>query len=97
MLAMNLTFCRANGAIVDKESFLAGLGKLTNAYETLEQRDIIARVYDDVGVLTLLVHAQGMRGGRPFDGVFRNIRIFLQEPDKEPRWQLHSWFNAKIP
>lgn len=30
--------------------------------------------------------------GKPFDDVFRNIRILVQEPDKHPQWQLHNWF-----
>ena len=54
------------------------------------------RVYEDVGVVTLLVDAKGMREGKPFEGVFRNIRIFIRERDKEPQWQLHSWFNVKV-
>jgi hypothetical protein len=35
--------------------------------------------------------------GKPLDGAFRNVRIFLREPDKVPQWQLHSWFNVKVP
>ena len=42
LLARDLTFRRANGAVVDKETFLAGLRNPTNTYETLEQRDVVA-------------------------------------------------------
>ena len=59
LLADKLTFRRANGAIVDKQMFLAGLRNPANTYETLEQRDVVARVYDDVGVVTLLVQTKG--------------------------------------
>jgi Domain of unknown function (DUF4440) len=97
LLSDKLTFRRVTGAVVDKETFLSGLRNPANTYETLEQRDVDARVYEDVGVVTLLVQAKGMREGKPFDGVFRNIRIFVHERDKESQWQLHSWFNVRIP
>ncbi len=96
-LANNLTFRRANGAIVDKETFLNDLQNPANTYETLEQRDIAAQVYEGVGVVILLVQAKGMREGKAFEGLYRNIRIFLKEPNLTPGWQLHSWFNVKVP
>ncbi len=97
LLADKLTFRRASGAIVDKETFLTDLRNPANTYETLEQRDVVAHIYENVGVVTLLVQAKGMREGKPFDGVFRNIRVFVREKEKEPQWQLHSWFNVRIP
>jgi len=97
LLATNVTFRRASGAIVDKETFLAGLRNPANTYETLESRDIAVQRYKGLGVVTLLVQARGMREGKPFEGVFRNVRIFLQEPDNDPLWQLHSWFNVRVP
>jgi len=30
------------------------------------------------------------------DGVFHNIRMFLQEQSKTPPWRLHFWFNIPI-
>jgi hypothetical protein len=97
LLADKLTFRRASGAIVGKETFLTGLRNPANTYETLEPEDIAVRVYEDIAVVTLLVQAKGMREGEAFDGVFRNILIFLHEPDKAPQWQLHSWFNVRVP
>ena len=37
-----------------------------------------------------------MREGNTFAGVFRNIRIFVHEQDKQPAWQLHAWFNVRV-
>src|SRR5262249_39378294 len=44
LLADKLTFRRASGAIVDKETFLNGLRNPANTYETLEPKDIAVRV-----------------------------------------------------
>lgn len=97
LLADKLTFRRASGVIVDKETFLNDLRNPGNTYETLESEEIAAEVYEGVAVTTLLVRAKGMREGKPFSGVFRNIRIFVQEPTNQPQWQLHAWFNLQLP
>ena len=96
LLARDLTFRRANGAIVDTETFLAGLRNPANTYETLEPSDIAVQRYEGLGVVTLLVQTRRTREGKPYDDVFRNVRIFLQEPDNDPPWQLHSWFNVRV-
>ena len=72
------------------------LRKRANTYETLESTDIVVQVYEGVAIVTLLVHAKGMREGKACDGVFRNIQIFMQAPDKAPQWQLHSWFKVRV-
>jgi Domain of unknown function (DUF4440) len=97
LLAEKLTFRRANGAVVDKATFLKDLLNLENTYDMLESEDISATLHEGVAVVTLLVRAKGMREGKPFAGVFRNIRIFVHEPDKQPAWQLHAWFNVRVP
>jgi len=96
-LAETLTFRRAGGAVVDKATFLKDLLNPENTYELLESKDVSATVHEGVAVVTLLVRAKGMRaGGNAFAGVFRNIRIFLHEPKKDPAWQLHAWFNVRV-
>ena len=97
LLADKLTFRRASGIVVDKETFLNDLRNPGNTYETLESDNIAAQVYEGVAVITLLVRAKGMREGKSFSGVFRNIRIFVQEPNNQPQWQLHAWFNMRLP
>jgi hypothetical protein len=76
---------------------LSDLRNPVNTFETLESEGIAAQVYEGVAVITLFVRAKGMREGKPFSGVFRNIRIFVQEPNNQPRWQLHAWFNLRLP
>ena len=97
MLADKLMFRRASGIIVDKDTFLKDLLNPANTYETLESEDIVAQVHEGVAEVTLLIRAIGLREGKPFDGVFRNIRIFVRESDKQPQWQLHTWFNVRVP
>jgi hypothetical protein len=97
LLTDTLTFRRASGLIVDKDTFLKDLLNPTNTYDTLESEDISTQVHERVAIVTLLVRAKGMRDGKPFDGVFRNIRTFVRESDKNPAWQLHTWFNVQVP
>jgi hypothetical protein len=97
LLAEKLTFRRANGAIVDKATFLRDLLNPENSYHMLESEAISVTFYEGVAILTLLVRAKGIRESKPFAGVFRNIRIFAHEPDKQQPWQSHAWFNVLVP
>ena len=97
VLSDNLRFRRANGTIVDKAIYLDDLMKPGNTTDELHSTDIVPTIYGNLAVVELLVAMKGMRCGNKLDGVFRNIRIFLDEPDKQPRWQLHSWFNVPVP
>lgn len=97
LLAEKLTFRRASGAVVDKATFLKDFLNPANTYDLLESEVTSAQVFEGVAVVTLLVRAKGMREGKPFSGVFRNIRTFLLEPDhKDQPWQLHAWFNVRV-
>ncbi len=97
LLAEKLTFRRANKAVVDKTTFLNDLRNPENSYEMLDSDVTSAQVFEGVAVVTLLVRAKGMREGKPFAGVFRNIRTFVLEPDHtEQPWQLHAWFNVRV-
>lgn len=96
VLSEAFKFRRANGAIVDKAAYLEDLQKPENTFEYLVSEDIQGQVYEGVAVVTLRVRAKGTRGAKRFEGTFRNIRIFLKEPDRKPSWQLHFWFNVRI-
>lgn len=97
LLAEKLTFRRATGVVVDKATFLKDLQNPANTYDVLESEDVSASIHEGVAVVTLLVRAKGIREGKPFAGEFRNIRIFMHEPDKQQPWQLHAWFNVRVP
>jgi Domain of unknown function (DUF4440) len=96
LLAEKLTFRRANGSVVDRATFLRDLLNPENTYAMLESEDVSATVHEGVAVVALLVRAKGSRAGDPFEGVFRNIRIFVHEAVKQPAWQLHAWFNVRV-
>ena len=97
VLSDNLRFRRANGTIVDKAIYLDDLTKPLNTTEELHSTDIVPTIYRNLAVVVLSVAVKGMRCGNKLDGVFRNIRTFLDEPNKRPHWQLHSWFNVRVP
>jgi len=94
VLSENLRFRRANGTIVDKAIYIVDLMKPENTTDDLHSDDIVPRIHGNVAVVELSVKVKGMRGGKKLDCAFRNIRIFLREPAKQPQWQLHSWFNV---
>lgn len=96
VLSDTFKFRRASGEIVDKSTYLDDLQKPGNTYEYLVSEDIEDQVYEGVAIVALRVRAKGTRGTKPFEGTFRNIRIFLKEPDRKPAWQLHFWFNVRI-
>ena len=97
LMAEKLTFRRANKIVVDKKTFLKDLLNPANTYEMFESEVTSAQVFEGVAVVTLLVRAKGLREGKPFAGVYRNIRTFLFEPDhKDQPWQLHAWFNVRV-
>ena len=98
ILSEALRFRRANGTIIDKAIFLDDLTKPGNTTDQLTSDDIAVQFYEDnIAIATLKVHVKGMRCGRELNGTFRNVRIFHKEPDKHPPWQLHVWFNERIP
>lgn len=97
LLADTLTFRRTNGMVVDKDTFLKELMNSANTFDSLESEDITVEIHEGVATVTLIVRAKGMREGKPLDGVYRNIRIFVREGDTQPKWKLHSWFNVRIP
>lgn len=98
ILADDLRFRRANGTIVDKATYLAGVQDINNTYEYLHAEDVQTIVYENTAVVSLRVRSKGMRGVTPFEGTFRNIRLFLNQPDKDknPVWQCYMWFNARL-
>lgn len=96
ILADDLKFRRANGAVVDKAAYLAALREPANTYEYVRCEDVEAHVYENTAVVALKVRAKGARGGMPFEGTFRNIRVFLKQPGGQPDWRCYMWFNERI-
>lgn len=96
ILADDLRFRRANGTIVEKATYLAGVQDPANIYDYLYSENVQASVYETTAVVALRVRAKGMRSDTPFEGTFRNIRVFLRQPDKQPVWQCTMWFNVRI-
>jgi len=96
VLATDVRVRRANALVVDKANYLVDL---TNGGNTLEHNipeDIVPRVLGNRAVVTLLVRAKGTRTTGPFEGEYRNVRIFLKDPKKDPSWQLHFSLSAKV-
>jgi hypothetical protein len=92
ILADDLKFRRANGTIVDKTAYLTGVQDPANIFDYLYSEDVQVSVYETTAVVALRVRAKGMRSGTPFEGTFRNLRVFL----RQPAWQCTMWFNVRI-
>jgi hypothetical protein len=64
-----------------------------NTYDYLDSEDIRVQSYGDVAVVSLRVRAAGRRGEAKFEGVFRNIRLFVKS---DKGWQCAVWFNTRV-
>jgi hypothetical protein len=83
VLSDTLIFKRANGSVVSKEEFLAGVPN--NMFE--RKSSAIEVVFEDnhLAVVSLIVEAKGNK--------IRNLRVFERA---ENGWQCVIWHNAKI-
>lgn len=93
ILHESLVFRRANGAIVGKREYLAGVPNRT--YTLLQVTDLHdLDEKNDVAVWAMNVHAKGTTAeGVEFSGVFHNVRVLVRQDD---RWQILAWANTKI-
>jgi hypothetical protein len=93
VLADQMTFRRANGTCVGKGEFLGP----ANSHNRLKSTDITVNTHGNVAIDSLMICAAGLRESNPFSGIFRNIRIFVQDPSAQPLWKFHAWFNVRTP
>lgn len=93
VLADELVFRRASGAVVTKEEYLAELIKPENTYEYLESENLRFIANEEIAVVTLIVKAKGKRGEKEFEGKFQNRRVFIEQ---QGNWKCIVWFNTKI-
>jgi hypothetical protein len=92
-----LRFRRANGDIVDNEVFLKDLQDPRNTYDCLQSEVVDVTVYENSAIVVLVVLARGTRRGKSFEGTFRNIRLFIRDPqESEGAWRCALWLNTKI-
>ena len=97
LLSEKLTFRRANGDVSDKATFRNDLIDPSNTYELLDSEVVSAVVHEGVALVTLLVRAKGTKNGKPFAGLYRNLRTFMPAaPGEDPSWRLHAWFNVRV-
>lgn len=101
VLASELIFRRANGQVVDRTTYLADLLAEGNHYSMLEIIEPFNIMKFDCSVesqatamASLIIHAAGVRNGKPFSGIFRNHRLFCQGGSQG--WQCVIWYNTRI-
>jgi glyoxylase I family protein len=86
-----LIFRRADGKVVGKDEYLAGLRNRT--YERLDVEVVEVDEKSDSAVVTTIVTARGMTNGKPFGGTFRNVRTFVFG---DGVWRCPMWINTRI-
>jgi hypothetical protein len=93
LLDERLVLIRADGSTVDKDGFLAGLADAKNVSEVLTTQIRQVSVMADQAFVEALVRLKGIRGGKPVDGSFRNLRLFERHDDG---WRCVMWFNKRL-
>lgn len=97
ILADTLSFRRADGTVVNKTTYIEGLLNPKRTYDRLVVSNTkLTRYEGNAAVVSMIVDAAGMRDEKPFAGKYRNIRIFMKEPDAVYGWKCHMWFNEEI-
>lgn len=95
VLSKRLIFRRADGSRATKKEYIDALLDPANTYETLESTDIETIIFDKrTALVSLRVDARGTRSGKPFEGGFRNTRLFVKEHGS---WRCAAWFNTPEP
>jgi ketosteroid isomerase-like protein len=93
VIADDLIFRRADGTTATKEQYLAGIRNPENTYSQVEASNVEVFVQDEgLALVSLIVRAAGVRGGKPFSGTFRNTRVFAKKP---AGWRCVVWFNTR--
>jgi ketosteroid isomerase-like protein len=88
----DLVFRRADGKVVTKQLYLDAVPKRT--YDRLDVDVVEIDAKDESAVVTVIVDAAGTGGdGSPFEGRFRNVRVFVKD---DGRWRCRLWVNTKI-
>lgn len=89
VLAEDLVFRRAKGAVVTKEQFILDLKE--DAFEKLEANLLEVRTYRDAAVVKVRVTAK--RRGEGSEGQYLNVRRFVK---RDGKWQLIAWLNTEV-
>jgi hypothetical protein len=101
ILADDLQFRRASGAVVDKATYCQGVVDDANTYEYSHSDGYQMFAVGDSALVSLLVRSKGVRGKgtsveKPFAGVYRNIRVFRRNPEAAHGWLCYFWFNDQV-
>jgi glyoxylase I family protein len=85
-----LVFRRADGSVVGKDDYLAGLEGRT--YDELRTEVVDLDEEAESAVVTAIVTTRGTNNGKPFGGTFRNVRTFVRT---DGAWQCRLWINTR--
>ena len=81
ILADEVIYVHANGAIDTKQSFIAALASGSRAYLAIDSLDVDARLIGDVAVLTSLTRLHVKAGGSELDLRARFLRVYIRGTD----------------
>lgn len=89
LLSDQLVFRRANGKVVDKETFLKDLEN-PNPFTSRRTEDIDISSLDDHALVSLVIRTMTKEGKQ---GRYRNVRLFSKQGTD---WKLDFWYNFEI-
>lgn len=90
ILSDQLVFRRANGKVVDKTAFSAGLRE-PDPFVSRQAEDIDISSLDGRALVVLVVRTTKQDGTK---SRYRNIRLFSKQGTE---WRLELWYNYELP
>ena len=90
LVAPDLVFRRANGAVVGKPGFLAGLDG-PSPFSSRRSEDVVVCLVGTRALVTLVVVTTAPDGSV---ARYRNVRVWERRDDG---WSLSVWFNEELP
>lgn len=92
ILSEDLQFRRISGKVVTKQIYLNDLESAENTYDYNHSEDIeVLLTGENTALVSLRVWAKGKKSNIPFDGIYRNTRVFIKQ---QGEWKCFLWFNT---
>ena len=93
MLAEELYYGHSTGLVENKPQFLESIRSGQFRYRSIEVKHLDVRLYDEVALVTGLIHVRVEMKGQPLETDLRYSDAYAR---RDGRWQLVAWQSARV-